>query len=198
MRGAWLSLSRIGPKVATEPFRAARLTQGKQDAENVSTGERKRVIDAFKLAGQKDVEKARRKTMEERVQSVLANGGAGTLMVDKLEDKEDNGPSIPPPLPSRRRPTSANQEELMSPTTMEVDDEENRFQKDLEEAIAASTRESQGATRGPGPEDEDERFERETKAILELSLKKEEMFERGLMEAALDEERVDSLPPSKS
>ena len=86
----------------------------------------------------------------------------------------------------------------MSPTTMEVDDEEIRFQKDLEEAISASTRESQGATRGPGPEDEDERFERETKAVLELSLREEEMFERGSMEVALGEERVDSLPPSKS
>jgi len=171
MRGAWLSLSRIGPKVATEPFRAVRLTQGKQDAENASTGERKRVIDAFNLASRKDIEKARRKTMEERMQSVLADGGAGMLMVDKREDKENDGPAIPPPLSSRWSPTSANQEEVMSPTTMEVDDEETRFQKDLEEAIEASARESPGAKRAPGLEGEGERFERETKIATELSLK---------------------------
>jgi len=136
--------------------------------------------------------------MEERVQNVLTNGGAGTLMVERVEDKENNVPAVPPPLPSRRSPTSADREESTSPTTIEVDDEETRFQKYLEEAIAASTRESQVATRGPGSEGEDEQFERETKAVMELSLKEEEAFERGLMEAALGEERVDSLPSSKS
>jgi len=198
MRGAWLSLSRTSSKVATEPFRAVRLTQGKQDAENASTGERKRVIDAFKLASRKDIEKARRKTMEERMQSVLTDGGAGTLMVEKNEDKENDGPAIPPPLPPRRSPMSADQEEAMSPTTMEVDDEETRFQKDLEEAIAASTREGTAAKGAPGPEAEDERLERETKMAMELSLKEEEEFERGLMEVASTEKGVDTPPPSKS
>ena len=175
--------------MAVEPFRAARLTQGKQDVGNASTGERKRVIDAFKFASRKDMEKARRKTMEERVQNVLTNGGTGTLMVETKEDEENDGLAIPPQLPSRQGPTSAYQEEVMSPTTMEIDDEESRLQTDLEEAIAASTRESQGTKRDPGPEREDERFERETKLAMELSLKDEEEFERGWMEAASDGER---------
>ena len=98
-------------------------------------------------------------------------------MVEKTEDKENDGPAIPPPLPSQQSPASANQEELMSPTTIEVDDEETRFQRDLEEAIAASTRESQGAERSPGPEGGDERFERETNMAMELSLKEGEVFE---------------------
>jgi hypothetical protein len=170
MRGAWLSLSRTGHKVVTEPLRFVRLAQGKQDAEIASTGERQKVIDAFKLASRKDVEKARRKTMEERVQSVLRNGGAGTLMTEKKDDKENEVLDISPaPPPSGS--TSANQQEVMSPTTMEVDEEETRFQKDLEEAIAVSTRESQDAKRAPNADDEDERFERETKMAMEFSLK---------------------------
>jgi len=192
MRGAWLSLTRTGHKEVTEPLRAVRLAQGKQDADFASTGERQKVIDAFKLATRKDVEKARRMTMEERVKDVLRDGGAGTLMTEKKEGKENDAPDIflLPPLAS----TSTNQQELMSPTTMEDSEDDTRLQKDLEKAIAASTRESQDAKRAPNAEDE-ERFEREMKMAMEMSLKGDEEFERGLMQGA---ECTDALPQPKT
>lgn len=179
MRGAWLSLTRTGHKAVTEPLRAARLAQGKQDAEFASTGERQNVINMFKLATREDVGKARLKTMEERVQTVLRDGGAGTLMTEKQEDKENDAPDIY--LAPPRASMSENQQEVISTTAMDVGEEEARFQKDLEEAIAASTQVSPDAERAPNAEDE-ERFEREMKMAMELSLKEDEEFERGLMQ----------------
>jgi len=197
LRGAWLSLSRTGHKVVAEPLRAVRLAQGKQGAEIAGTRERQKVIDAFTLASRTDAEKARRRMMEDRVQSMLRDGGAGTLMTEKKEEKENKIRNIspaPPPWGSM----SANRQEVMLGTAMGVDEEETRFQKDLEEAIAASTRESQDPERLPNTEDEDERFERETKMATELSLKKKEEFERGLMQAEWNEREVEALPLPKT
>lgn len=192
MRGAWLSLSQTSHKVATGPLRVVRLAQGKQESEIASTGERQRVIGTFKLAMRNDVEKARRKTMEERIQSVVRYGGAGTLMTEKKGGKEKDAADI-----SLLGSTSTNQQELPSPNAMEVDEAEARFQKDLEEAIAASTREGQDAKRAPSVEDE-ERVERETKMAMELSLEEGEDVERGLMQAADCTERVEGLPRPKT
>lgn len=192
MRGAWLSLSQTSHKVATGPLRTVRLAQGKQESEFASTGERQKVLDTFKLAMRNDVEKARLKTMEERVQSVVRYGGAGTLMAEKKEGKENDAADI-----SLLGSTSANQQESLSPDDMEVNEAEARFQKDLEEAIAASTREGQGAKRAPSVPDE-ERVERETKIAMELSLKEGEEVERGLMQAADCTERVEGLPRPKA
>ena len=186
MRGAWLSLTRIGHKAVTEPLRAARLAQGKQDTEFANTGDRQKVIDMFKLATREDVGKARLKTMEERVKTVLRDGGAGTLMTEKQEDKENDAPEIS--LAPPRASTSESQQEVISTTAMDVGEEEARFQKDLEEAIAASTQESPDAKRPPNAEDE-EQFEREMKMAMEFSLKEEEEVERGLMQGAEKMER---------
>ncbi len=193
MRGAWLSLSQKSHKVAIGPLRAVRLAQGKQDAEIASTGDRQRVIETFKLAMRKDVEKARRKTMEERVKSVVRDGGAGTLLTETKEGKENDAADI-----SLLGSTSENQPELMSPYAIEVDEQEARFQKDLEEAIVASTRESQDAKRAPNVEAEEERVERETKMAMALSLKEEDEFERGLMQDADFTGEVDALPRPKT
>jgi hypothetical protein len=195
MRGAWLSLIRMGARVVTGPFRAIRLAQGKQEVESACEGESQTVIDAFKLANRKDMEKARRKTMEERFQSVLTYGGAGTLLVEK---KEEGAPDVPPPPPPQQSGTSTDQQDVMSPVTMGVDEEEKRFQKDLEEAIAASTRESEGAKGALNADGGDEQFERAMKMAMELSQEGEE-FERGLMqEAGQTGGQVDALPTSKS
>ena len=192
MRGAWLSLSQTSHKVATGPLRTVRLAQGKQESEFASTGERQKVLDTFKLAMRNDVEKARLKTMEERVQSVVRYGGAGTLMTEKKEGKENDAADI-----SLSGSTSASQQESLSPDDMEVNEAEARFQKDLEEAIAASTREGQDAKRAPSVADE-EQVERETKIAMELSLKEGEEVERGLMQAADCTERVEGLPRPKA
>ena len=193
MRGAWLSLSQTSHKVATGPLRAVRLAQGIQESEIASTAERQKVLDTFKLARRNDVEKARRKTMEERLQNVVRYGGAGTLMTEKKEGKEEDAADI-----SLLDSTSANQQGFLSPNAMEVDEAEARFQKDLEEAIAASTREGQDAKRAPSAEDEEERVERETKIAMELSLKEGEEVERGLMQAADCTETVEGLPRAKT
>ena len=192
MRGAWLSLSQTSHKVATGPLRTVRLAQGKQESEFASTGERQKVLDTFKLAMRNDVEKARLKTMEERVQNVVRYGGAGTLMAEKKEGKENDAADI-----SLSGSTSASQQESLSPDDMEVNEAETRFQKDLEEAIAASTREGQDAKRAPSVADE-EQVERETKIAMELSLKEGEEVERGLMQAADCTERVEGLPRPKA
>ena len=137
--------------------------------------------------------------MEALVQSVLTDGGAGTLIVEKKEGKETDASDVPSSSHLLPIPTSANQQEVVSPTAIEDDEEETRFQKDLEEAIAASTRESLNARPTPGAEGEDERFERDTKMMIELSLKEEEEVEQGLMQAAKQSEReVDALAPPKS
>jgi hypothetical protein len=187
MRGAWLSLSRTGRKVVTEPLRTVRRAQGKQEAEIASAGEKEKVIDTFKLATRKDVAKARRMTMEERLKDVLRDGGAGTLTTEKKEGKENDVPNIS--LASPLASTFADEQELMSPIGMEVDEEEARLEKELEQAIAAS------AKRALNAEDEEERFERESKMAMELSLKEEEDFERGLVQVA---ECTAALPQPKT
>lgn len=199
MRGMWLSLSRTSHKVAIEPLRAVRLSQGKQDAESANAEERQRVLNVFKLASRKDIAKARRKTMEERAQNVLTNGGVGTLIIDEKEEKDNDVLDIPPSFSPPQSPTSANQEEVTLPTAMEVDEEETRFQKDLETAIEASTQESQGEIGTPHAEGENERFERETKMAMELSLKEEGEFERGSMQVAeWTESKVGALQSPRS
>lgn len=193
MRGAWLSLSQKSHKVAIGPLRAVRLAQGIQDAEFASTGDRQKVIETFKLAMRKDVEKARRKTMEERLKSVVRDGGAGALLTEKKEGKENDAGDI-----SLSDSTSENQQEFLSPHAIEVGEQEARFQKDLEEAIAASTRESQDAKRAPDVEAEEERVERETKIAMALSLKEGDEFERGLMQDEGYTGEVDAPPRPKT
>ena len=193
MRGAWLSLSQKSHKVAIGPLRAVRLAQGIQDAETASTGDKQKVIETFKLAMRKDVEKARRKTMEERLKSVVRDGGAGALLTEKKEGKENDAADI-----SLWGSTPENQQEFLSPHAIEVGEQEARFQKDLEEAIAASTRESQDAKRGPNVEAEEERVERETKIAMALSLKGGDEFERGLMQDEDYTGEVDALPRPKT
>lgn len=73
-------------------IRKIRIEQGKRAvSSNVSLEDRARVLAAFKCACQPENEKARRKIMEERIQSIINQGGAGTVTTDESQVEFEQG-----------------------------------------------------------------------------------------------------------
>ncbi|KAG8797604.1 hypothetical protein FRC16_008719, partial [Serendipita sp. 398] len=113
--GAWMSVRKLGGARAAEVrVHQIRIEQGKDAvaSADVSLEDKERVIEAFRRASRPDNEKDRRKTMEERIQSVMEQGGAGTVTLgDTFDANQDNtraststGPhreENKPPLPPR-------------------------------------------------------------------------------------------------
>ena len=179
-----------GARQAENRVHQIRIDQGKNAvaSSNVSLEDRERVIAAFKKAREPANEKDRRRTMEERIQSVITQGGAGTVTIDEA------GPSSPH---DSKAPSNTHKgAEKLIPDATEVvtsppdwgEAEETAFEKQLEEAKAASLAQAQSnAERGqPSTEDPkvDEEFEKELRLAMELSLAEQRGYERGLLQAA--------------
>ncbi|CAG8556610.1 15952_t:CDS:10, partial [Acaulospora colombiana] len=215
--GAWMSMKKLGGMRAAEHrVHQIRIQQGREAivSSDLSLDDRQRVIEAFKKACLAENEKNRRKTMEERIQEAIAQGGAGTMTVDDSKQTipaanpvergatattaaPNQAPALPP------RPTEAKLEiplSKLAPDAAEVSSpaewgeaEEAEFQRQLEAAKAASLAATNNdpndlrAAGGKGEGSSEPGHQgRETELI-------DEQFERELrsaMEASLAEQRA--------
>lgn len=174
---------------------------GSSSVSRYSEEDRERVIEAFKKAMQPENEKERRKTMEERIQAIITQGGAGTLTVDDQDDhgsgqgsiNSDNNTTNINANTNLNGATLLGKEEgaqtVMSPPAWGEDDEAD-FQRRLEEAKEASLRDGAAAKNGErgekdgGEEADTKAFEEELRKAMELSLAEQKAFEKQVLEAA--------------
>jgi sterol 3beta-glucosyltransferase len=181
-----------GAQQAEKRVHQIRIEQGRQviSSSNVSLEDRARVVAAFKRAQRPENEKTRRRTMEERIQSVINQGGAGT--VTTAESQVGSEARDVEAGPSSAFAAQASSQEAK--TTLDAQDaivlppewgeaEEAAFEKRLEDAKAASIMQSHGNTTGEQSNPVDEEFERELRMATEISLAEQRGFEQGLLQA---------------
>jgi sterol 3beta-glucosyltransferase len=183
-----------GAQKAEQQVHQIRIEQGKHavSSPNVSLEDRARVVAAFKRACLPENEKDRRRSMEERIQSVINQGGAGTVTIDESQDGSEArdveaGPSAARAW-SQKRDGGAN----ATPDAPDVivlplewgEAEEAAFEKRLEDAKAASIAQSRGNIAGEQSNLVNEEFEKELRTAMEISLAEQRGFERGLLQAA--------------
>ena len=186
-----------GVQQAEQRVHQIRIEQGKRavSSSNVSLEDRARVLAAFKRARQPENEKARRRAMEERIQSVINQGGAGTVTTNESQLSSESrdmeaGPSVAPAAQASSQKQDgkakvildAPDETVLLPEWGEA--EEAAFEKQLKDAKAASIAQSHDNTTGEQSDPVDEEFERELRMATEISLAEQRGFERGLLQAA--------------
>jgi sterol 3beta-glucosyltransferase len=185
-----------GAQQAERRVHQIRIEQGRQavSSSNVSLEDRARVVAAFQRAQQPENEKARRRTMEERIQSVINQGGAGTVTTTESQVGSEARDVEAGPSGAFAVQASSQKQDRKANTTLDAQDpivlppewgeaEEAAFEKRLEDAKAASIMQSHGNTTGEQSNPVGEEFERELRMATEISLAEQRGFERGLLQA---------------
>ncbi|PVF99015.1 hypothetical protein CPB86DRAFT_704131 [Serendipita vermifera] len=201
-----------GMRAAEQRAHLIRVQQGREAvaSSDVSLDDRQRVIDAFQKACLAENEKDRRRTIEQRIQEAIAQGGAGTTSVDDSMQNKPNAipveggattttaapnPDQPPALPPRSQVKAAPSKlapdaaEVMSPVEW-GEAEEAEFRRQLEVAKAAS----EPGHQGKGNEQSDEEFERGLRIAMEASLAEQRALERDLLKAAAQWREGEGIP----
>lgn len=197
--GGWMQLRRMGgARQAEQSVHQIRVEQGKiaVASADVSLEDRERVIAAFKKAREPENEKDRRRTMEERIQSVITQGGAGTLTIDESQldlgshNKQAGSSATQVPLDDRKvdgKLIPDAPEAIASPPDW-GEAEEAAFEQQLEAAKAASIAQAQQDSSRPNSLSDDQKaekeFEKQLRMAMELSLAEQRGYERGLLQAA--------------
>lgn len=133
--------------------------------------------------------------MEERIQSVINQGGAGTVTTDESQVSTEAGGVRDGLSAALAAQASSQKQDGKAKATLDVPDgimllpergeaEEAAFEKQLEDVKSASIAQSHDNTTGEQSNPLDEEFERELRMATEISLAEQRGFERGLLQAA--------------